>query len=674
MNHFIIKWISAALITILLVSVLAFTPGVAAFAGEIAVVAADVVNVRSSPSTAGNVLTQVNRATQLPVVAKSGDWCQVTLSDGSTGWIAGWLVELKQDAGASQATGVVQVTVNGDILNIRSGPGTNYSVINQAGKGNVFSVLDEDGDWYQVQVSYGTTGWVAGWLVTRQVITPPQAVAPAPPEAAPAAQTPAAAPSTPNDVGRTGVIAGEKVNIRSGPNTDSEVMKEAVGGSQLVVLQQSGDWYRIKLQDGTIGWVAAWLVTLGPQQTNNPQATLTTVSRGNQETVTRSESNGTNGDSGAETSNNDNGNNNGVNNGISGYSSNYNSNNSATYNDATTPYSSKGSSSNSSSSGSTNNNANGDGGRSATGSGKAVDLQINANGDTVTAILRADVDISDYNAFYLNGPSRFVVDVTGIAPGTLTPDKAYNTRAVNRVRVGQQQSNPDITRIVFELNDGALCLDSISDDKKTLTVRAIVPNSQGAFRGKSVTIDPGHGGSDPGAIGKNIGLKEKDLTLDIAKQVSEILISNGAKVTMTRSTDKLVGLYEIADIANAAKTDVFVSIHINSSTKPSTTGTSTYIHRSTDAQGGSRIKESNTLAQCVQSELIKSLGLRDIGVEKADFVVLRATNMPAVLVEVAFISNQQEEQLLNSPSFCKKTAEAIASGIGVYFAVKDVVR
>ena len=665
-----IKWIHAALLTVLLFGVSMLTSGLAAVAGEIAVIKAEVVNVRSGPNTASNVLTQASRSEQLPITAKSGDWCQVKLPNGATGWVAGWLVEIKQDAGSSQTVAGAQVTVTGEVVNIRSGPGTNYGLVGQATKASVLPVLEQNNDWYKVQLSNGASGWVAGWLVEYKSVPPPAPAAQ--PATQPAAQqTTSSSPATPNSVGRTGVIAEERVNIRSGPGTDNDVVKEAVRGSSIVVLQQSGDWYRVKLQDGAIGWVASWLVTLGAMQTQTQQASVVTVSRGNQEPASRNDDPAADVATPYSSSGNPNDTNNDANkSGDSNSDTSYNSRNKAIYNDADTPYSSKGSSSSSSAA---NNNVTSDKTQDQKTSGKAVELQINANGDVVTGTIRADADVSNYNTFYLSGPSRFVVDITGITPGSVSPDKIIDSRAVSRVRVGYQQHNPDITRIVFELNSGVLCLESVSADKKTLTVKAIVPNVQGVYRGKSVTIDPGHGGSDPGAIGKS-GVQEKELTLDIAKQVSEMLVTNGARVTMTRSGDKLLGLYEIADVANSARTDVFVSIHINASTKPAVGGTTTYIHNSTDEPGHNRIKESDVLAKCVQNELARSLGLRDVGVEKANFVVLRATNMPAILVEVAFISNAEEEQLLNTPAFRKKAAEAIVNGIGTYFAVKDIAR
>ncbi|MFA4885195.1 MAG: N-acetylmuramoyl-L-alanine amidase, partial [Desulfotomaculaceae bacterium] len=113
----------------------------------------------------------------------------------------------------------------------------------------------------------------------------------------------------------------------------------------------------------------------------------------------------------------------------------------------------------------------------------------------------------------------------------------------------------------------------------------------------------------------------------------------------------------------------FVSVHINANNDPSLGGTSTYVYSGTgDPKQAARIKESNRLAGYVQKELLKTLGLRDVGVRSANFAVLRTSNMPAILAELAFISNLPEEKLIKTDNFKNSAAEAIAKGIGLYFS------
>lgn len=187
--------------------------------------------------------------------------------------------------------------------------------------------------------------------------------------------------------------------------------------------------------------------------------------------------------------------------------------------------------------------------------------------------------------------------------------------------------------------------------------------------GHTIVIDPGHGGSDSGAIGPG-GTMEKDVTLAVSKKVYDILVRNGATVIMTRTTDRDVyapndsateELQARVNVAeNIVNTDIFLCIHANSFSSPAAHGTETYYYSS--SQNGRR------LAALVQDELIKSDGLADRGINTANFYVLKHTTMPAILVELAFISNNHEEGLLNDDTFQEKLAEAICRGINRYFA------
>ncbi|MCE5287079.1 MAG: N-acetylmuramoyl-L-alanine amidase [Pelosinus sp.] len=186
--------------------------------------------------------------------------------------------------------------------------------------------------------------------------------------------------------------------------------------------------------------------------------------------------------------------------------------------------------------------------------------------------------------------------------------------------------------------------------------------------GKVFCLDPGHGGSDPGAIGPT-NTFEKDNTLEIALLLKDKLEANGAIVIMTRDTDKDVAFPDASsaeelsarvDLANEAKADLFISIHNDAFTSIIASGTTTFHYGD---------NESLELAKCVQKSLVENLGTKDRGVRFASFYVIRYTNMPAILIEAAFISNPEEEVLLSCTDGRLKTAEAIFSGIVKYFKV-----
>ncbi len=171
-----------------------------------------------------------------------------------------------------------------------------------------------------------------------------------------------------------------------------------------------------------------------------------------------------------------------------------------------------------------------------------------------------------------------------------------------------------------------------------------------------VSVDPGHGGKDPGAIGIG-GLREKDVVLDISRRVASILQQQGAQVQLTRSNDSFVTLTGRASLANQAGADVFVSIHANAvgSGRSDVNGVETFHHPSSS--------RGRQLAQSIQSSILQSINMRNRGVKSANFSVLRNTSMPAALVEVGFVTGRSDASKLKDPAFRQQMATAIARGV-----------
>lgn len=173
-----------------------------------------------------------------------------------------------------------------------------------------------------------------------------------------------------------------------------------------------------------------------------------------------------------------------------------------------------------------------------------------------------------------------------------------------------------------------------------------------------ICLDPGHGGSDPGAA--NGAAKEKDVVLDIALRTKKLLEANGYEVIMTREHDTFNTPAEKAKIANKAEADLFVSIHCNSYAQPDANGTEVWYY--SGSEGGQR------LAEKLQISLVKWLGLKSRGVKhNKTFAVLNSTKMVAALCEVAFISNPEEKLLLINNGFKAHAAQAIFDGINAYY-------
>lgn len=190
------------------------------------------------------------------------------------------------------------------------------------------------------------------------------------------------------------------------------------------------------------------------------------------------------------------------------------------------------------------------------------------------------------------------------------------------------------------------------------------------LKGRKITIDAGHGGNDSGAIGPT-GVMEKSVTLRIANELRRLLVAEGATVYMTRTTDTEVSpkgadasdieeLQARCDVANNTKSDIFISIHMDSFSSGAAKGTTGYYY----SLGSQR---SRDLADKVRQGVIDQIGTQSRGTQSCNFYVVKHTDMPATLVEVAFISNPQEEQLLNSEEGIKKAAQGIADGIADFF-------
>jgi N-acetylmuramoyl-L-alanine amidase len=221
------------------------------------------------------------------------------------------------------------------------------------------------------------------------------------------------------------------------------------------------------------------------------------------------------------------------------------------------------------------------------------------------------------------------------------------------------------------------------------------------FQGiKKVVIDAGHGGYDPGAMGRN-GLKEKTVTLDIAKRLAVIMRGAGVKVVMTRSIDVFVPLEQRVKIANESGADLFISVHINASRQRSLNGFEVYYvspqvndyKRAKEAAGEYTLRledgqaadvpyeakrilwdmfysysraESSVLAGHICSKIAGEMQMKILGVKNARFHVLRGANMPAVLIEAGFVSNPSEEAQLRNSRYRQRLAECIARGLESY--------
>jgi len=292
--------------------------------------------------------------------------------------------------------------------------------------------------------------------------------------------------------------------------------------------------------------------------------------------------------------------------------------------------------------------------------------------DAATARIVFDLETADYDfkVFSLEDPARLVVDIFPKGSGDNKADVKTEAKSENERQTAENKPKENF------------------------------------FAQRRIVVDAGHGGHDPGAVGPR-GLYEKDVVLDIALKVRDIMKREypSYEVILTRDKDVFIPLDERAAIANKGNADLFVSIHANASTNRNARGMETYLLNYTDDEEAMKVAarenaislkkmkqvqnelnvilaslereskrdESVKVAGYIQNSLASSIQpqypkVMDLGVKQALFYVLVGAKMPSALVEVSFISNPEEEKLLDDEAYREKLASSVVSGIHSYFS------
>ncbi|AVX19812.1 N-acetylmuramoyl-L-alanine amidase [Carboxydocella thermautotrophica] len=547
-------------------------------------------------------------------------------------------------------------TVTGTKLNIRQFPSTTAKILGQVKKGDKLPVFSQKGDW--LQVKFGKqTGWVFKSLVSYQAAN---------------SQTTAVRPvqqqTTTSGTGSNyATVTGTKLNIRQFPSTTAKILGQVKKGDKLPVLSQKGDWLQVKFGKQT-GWVFKSLVSYKLAQ---PEAKpVNQAPAAVQKTV---------------------------------------------YVIATTVNLRTGPGTNYAKVGVARQGQE----LKVVAQQKASDGKIwykLANNAWVAGwLVQEKPQVTPVSSQPQDKPEPepvpnlppaeqgLYIDIRAIKEGDGTRIKVYANSSVTDQVVLEKQDRQ--WKVILPgaklLNpfDGAgqswpglelLQVQQLEDDAAGVVLTAVyssvyapvlIPGQDGRsleilvglgrLQGRTIVIDPGHGGTDPGAIGGVLKVKEKDVNLAIAQRVRRYLAEEGAQIIMTREGDTYPTLAERYTLANDQQAQLFVSIHANSNTSSSVYGSATYYNNEnrTSEEIAARLK----LAQLIQEEILKIPERKAFGanngvwLDSRGLAVLRGTRMPSVLVETAFLSNPTEEQLLNDPGFQDQIARAIAQGIIRYF-------
>lgn len=317
-----------------------------------------------------------------------------------------------------------------------------------------------------------------------------------------------------------------------------------------------------------------------------------------------------------------------------------------------------------------------------------VDLQSKMLSDTsmqLTVICDGSVE-GKYSYFDLKDPERVVIDFIGMGFAGGDENIKTNSNGIKAIRSGVTSERTRIVvdvealenytvsasgknKVVLTVSVSGAGVEQPQKPTPTPTKKPAAPaatQTNSADSKKVVMIDAGHGGSDPGAIGTLDGKKinEKDLTLSISHKVKNILESKGYATSMTRTGDTLPSLAERPEQANEEGCALFVSIHINSAEAEEAHGTEVYWSQENQDKIQDKYKVTGTIfAKNILTGMLKYTSAADRGVKQANWAVTRRSDMPAILAEVGFISNEDELRKMCSDDYQNKVAQGIAEGI-----------
>ena len=559
-----------------------------------------------------------------------------------------------------------KVTVSGSGVNLRSDAGTGSSTVGTAKKGETLIVTGtktvDNKLWYQVmRTSGGDAMWIASWYTEKaadsQAGTSTE-------NSSTTAGSNTASTSGSSMVGKTISVTGSVVNLRASTNTTSAVLGQAVKGDTFTVLNETkvdGDiWYQVKMKSGVKVWIAGWLTAEAKESSSGTS--------------------GTNSSTGSQ----------------SGTSSSMAGQKVVV-------------------------NATGVNLRTEAGTGNTVAGTVN-KGVIFTVLTQKTVDgkvwyqvkygdrnvwiaswlTEKYTAAAGNSgqvssveKTRLTLESVKVQSGktvvTLRHGKgnAYSTTkatanqlvlllsnvylhtsdSINQSYNGPlqhlqvQDAGENALKVTMDLQKGAYC--TVKEDGDNLVITAYNQHNAGEYglRGKVIVIDPGHGGSDPGAIGRVLGVTDAEVGFTVGMKLRNLLEDAGATVLMTRESDVRLGLPERSDMANKAEADMFISIHANSSTNTAPSGIQVYYYApSSNANLYAQSYVRKALAENVSDAMHAATGTAS-DVRTANYAVLRENDRPSILVETGFLSNEAEEALLAKDSYRQDLAEGIYEGV-----------
>ncbi len=742
------------------------------------------VNIRSGPATTYDIVGRLDEGNQVEIAGSKNDWYQIK-SGQLNGWVRNDLINLQKEYS-------LKVTANG--VNLRSGPGTTYYVVGSVNNGDILTLLDTNGDWYQVKTADGLTAYINGSFVQKIEKTAPALVPssgqqiPAPldtpvvildgsqltfevpptiekgrtlvplraifeamgasvnwdnntrtvtsvkgtttvvlpigstrptvngqvwPLEVPAkinngrtlaplrfvgeafggkvdwnSRTRTISMSSPADIdsrANTVVIQGNQTNLRSGPATTYDTIESANEGEKLPILAERDGWYQVS-RGGRPAWVAGWVVNLAWEE-NEPLPPEEPVEEPKPEPPPKPEKPGP-GVIWLSYNKDENGLQIRMESGAKLDANIRESSSKVTYEFKECRIEGLNLIKQSLGSGEVKAKARNEGENTIveidfpyntqyqTASEESGKREVFIIPNSISSVERKSLgSMGDRLVINTLTPAQcsrtksgdiIEIRLEGVLKGKAQDEYKFDDSTLIKNVTFNETSGPTAGTIIrITTSDLGKYMVGQSTDGSNTNVLLVGKDQIKTRRENLVVLDPGHGGRDTGARGKT--LNEKEANLMIALRVGELLNNKGIEVEYTRTTDIYVELEERAAIANRLNAGLFVSIHNNASTDPSKQGTETYYYAPVDNDLlFLQLDERKSLATNLHQQLATKLKRPDRGVKTANFSVLRNTTMPSALVECVFISNPDEEQMLQKDYFIQWIAEAIANGIAAY--------
>ncbi|NLW91147.1 MAG: SH3 domain-containing protein [Syntrophomonadaceae bacterium] len=634
------------------------------------------VNVRSGPGTNYSILKTLTKGTGVTILETKGDWQQIQY-----GSLKGWVTTRFISTGSQPtSSGKYQLQVTATVVNLRSGPDTGYSKVGQVRKGDILTVVDIKGNWYRIKTASGLDAYILSDYVKKYGEASPDA---------PVGNTVVSA-SAPYVT----VISGP-ANVRVSPDSSSTKLTILNQGAVCPNLGQQGDWCKIRLSSGKTGYIASRLVQENKANADSSSpAAVKPVGDPKDAEDTQSTAKGA-----EEAYVNDTKIPAGViklsrtrdENGIkifmrsgSVLKGEIDSDDDKVVYDFADHHIEglnyfeellgKGSVKVRATSKddvariemefpdtTVSKTSSEDGGKTEvlTILNSIQGVEQREFGDTGDRVVITTATPVKY--VHRRQDDNIILELKNIEQGSARNEYEFDDCLVQMVQLQKSSAGSGVT-ITIKVPGLGKYTTGLTNNGTALNIMLVGKNDIKARNNNLVVLDPGHGGKDPGARGGQIN--EKDVNLDIALKVGDLLKQKGIQVEYTRTSDSYLDLEPRAAMANRLNAGMFVSIHNNANADNTKQGTETYYYAPMEVPDLFMIQdERRNLAGIVHKSLANKIQRPNRGVKTANFSVLRNTRMPSILIETVFVSNPDEQQLLMSDVFRNQAAQGIAEGI-----------